>query len=76
MLLHTLLHPKINKEDPPVWAEHRAAFKKAGAAVDLQPMERFAFYRAAGAPGHALTIQTADQGLFANLLLTMGVRKP
>ena len=61
-------------EDPPVWAQYRAAMKAAGLKFDLQPIEKWEFYKAVATPDHVLTIQTADQQRFANLLLTVGVR--
>lgn len=61
--------------DPPVWAEFRKIFKSAGLAIDLEPIEKWKFYDAVRTPDHVLTIQTADQGLFANLLLSIGVRQ-
>jgi L-fucose mutarotase len=61
--------------DPPVWAEFRQIFKSAGLPVELQPIEKWDFYEAVRTPDHVLTIQTADQGLFANLLLSIGVRR-
>ena len=65
--------PYALTEDPPVWAEYRRVLKDAGLAVQLQPIEKWDFYKAVSTPDHVLTIQTADQQRFANLLLTMGV---
>jgi L-fucose mutarotase len=62
------------KEDPPVWAEFRKVFAEAKLNVKLQPIEKWDFYKAVETPDHVLTIQTADQQRFANLLLTIGVR--
>ena len=59
---------------PPVWAEYRTTIKEAGLPLELQPIEKWEFYKAVGTPDHVLTIQTADQQRFANLLLTIGVR--
>ena len=61
-------------EDPPVWAQYRATMKAAGLKFELQPIEKWAFYKAVATNDHVLTIQTADQQRFANLLLTVGVR--
>jgi L-fucose mutarotase len=61
--------------DPPVWAEFRQILKAGGLTIDLEPIEKWAFYEAVRTPDHVLTIQTADQGLFANLLLSIGVRR-
>jgi L-fucose mutarotase len=60
--------------DPPVWAEYRRAIADAGLGVTLEPIEKWAFYKAVATPDHVLTVQTADQQRFANLLLTIGVR--
>jgi L-fucose mutarotase len=60
--------------DPPVWAEYRRVLNQAGLSLELQPIEKWAFYEAVSTPSHVLTIQTADQQRFANLLLTIGVR--
>lgn len=61
--------------DPPIWADFRAVFRAAGLGVELEPIEKWAFYEHVRTPDHVLTIQTADQQLFANLLLSIGVRR-
>jgi len=61
--------------DPPVWAEYRSILSSAGLAIELQPISRWQFYDAVDSRDHVLTIQTGDQALWANLLLTVGVRK-
>jgi L-fucose mutarotase len=61
--------------DPPVWAEYRQVLKGAGADIELEPIEKWQFYDAVASRDHVLTIQTADQALWANLLLTVGVRQ-
>ena len=66
--------PYALSEDPPVWAEYRRELKSAGLGLDLAPFEKWDFYKAVATPDHVLTIQTADQQRFANLLLTIGVR--
>lgn len=62
-------------QDPPVWNEYRQILTSAGASIELQPIERWDFYDAVASRDHVLTIQTGDQALWANLLLTVGVRK-
>lgn len=62
-------------EDPPVWNEYRTILKDAKASIELQPIERWDFYDAVASRDHVLTIQTGDQALWANLLLTVGVRQ-
>jgi L-fucose mutarotase len=61
--------------DPPVWAEYRQVLQGAGADIELEPIEKWQFYDAVASRDHVLTIQTADQALWANLLLTVGVRQ-
>ena len=60
--------------DPPVWAEYRAEIEAVGLAVELEPIEKWAFYEAVATPDHVLTIQTGDQQRYANVLLSIGVR--
>ena len=66
--------PYALAEDPPVWAQYRRAMKDAGLKLELEPIEKWDFYKAVATLDHVLTIQTADQQRFANLLLTIGVR--
>lgn len=66
--------PYALTEDPPVWADYKKTIAAAGVDVKLEPIEKWAFYKAVSTPDHVLTIQTADQQRFANLLLTVGVR--
>jgi L-fucose mutarotase len=61
--------------DPPVWAEYREVFSKAGLNLTLEPIEKWDFYKHVNTTDHVLTIQTADQHMFANLLLAIGVRR-
>jgi L-fucose mutarotase len=60
--------------DPPVWNELRAITAEAGVSVKVEPISKWDFYKAVESPDHVLTIQTADQALWANVLLTMGCR--
>jgi L-fucose mutarotase len=75
---NTMMYEKTGpyglKADPPVWAQYRSVFKKAKLPLKLQPIEKWEFYKAVATPDHVLTILTADQQRFANLLLTIGVR--
>jgi L-fucose mutarotase len=66
--------PYALSEDPPVWAQYRRVMKDAGLKLELEPVEKWDFYKAVNTQDHVLTIQTADQQRFANLLLTIGVR--
>lgn len=66
--------PYALTEDPPVWDEYRKVIRAAGLSVALEPIEKWSFYDAVATPDHVLTIQTADQQRFANILLSIGVR--
>lgn len=61
--------------DPPAWDEYRGILAAAKSSVELKPIERWDFYDAVASRDHVLTIQTGDQALWANLLLTVGVRQ-
>jgi L-fucose mutarotase len=60
--------------DPPVWVEYRRILAAAGAGCRLEPILKWDFYEAVASPDHVLTIQTAEQAPWANLLLTVGCR--
>ncbi len=66
--------PYALTEDPPVWNEYREVIQQANLDLALEPIEKWDFYEAVNTSDHVLTIQTADQQRFANLLLTVGVR--
>jgi len=66
--------PYALSEDPPAWADYRKTIQAAGLELDLEPIEKWSFYDAVATEDHVLTIQTADQLCFANILLTIGVR--
>lgn len=68
--------PYAHQGDPPVWAEYRQVLKECGRDIELEPIKKWDFYEAVMSPDHVLTIQTADQNLWANLLLSVGVREP
>ena len=59
--------------EPPAWVEYRAIAKEAGLAA-IEPIAKWDFYKAVESPDHVLTIQTADQALWANVLITIGCR--
>ncbi|QDT39271.1 RbsD/FucU family protein [Stratiformator vulcanicus] len=60
--------------DPPVWDDYRQTIKNADLDIELQPTEKWEFYNAVETADHVLTVQTADQQRYANILLTIGVR--
>ena len=66
--------PYARHGEPPVWNEYRAVIAKAGASLKLEPILKWDFYKHVESPDHVLTIQTADQALWANVLLTIGCR--
>ena len=67
--------PYCLPHDPPVWTAYRSILASGGLSIPLQPISRWEFYDAVDSREHVLTIQTGDQALWANLLLTVGVRK-
>ena len=66
--------PYAQKGEPPVWEEYRRIIASAGLQLKLEPIPKWDFYEAVNSPDHVLTIQTGDQALWANVLLTMGCR--
>ena len=66
--------PYAQAGEPPVWEQYRAEIEAAGLSLQLQPIQKWDFYEAVASPDHVLTIQTADQSLWANVLLVMGCR--
>lgn len=73
-MMYETTGPYALEADPPVWAEFQGAIDAAGVSLKLEPIEKWEFYKVVNTPDHVLTIQTADQQRFANLLLTIGVR--
>ncbi len=66
--------PYAQAGEPPVWAEYRRDLVAAGSTLPLRPISKWDFYDAVASPDHVLTVQTGDQALWGNLLLTMGCR--
>jgi L-fucose mutarotase len=66
--------PYAQKGEPPVWNEFREVVARAGSKLKLEPILKWDFYQHVESPDHVLTIQTADQALWANVLLTIGCR--
>ncbi len=60
--------------DPPVWDDYRKTLAEAKSELSILPLEKWDFYKKVITPDHVLTIQTADQQRYANILLTIGVR--
>ena len=57
-----------------VVADWTSRYKDADVDLKLEAIEKWAFYDAVATNDHVLTIQTADQQRYANILLTIGVR--
>jgi L-fucose mutarotase len=76
--IHTMMYetegPYALKGDPPVWDEYRQVLQAAGSSLKLESIEKWTFYDAVVTPDHVLTVQTADQQRYANILLHIGVR--
>ncbi len=60
--------------EPPVWNDFRQILAEAGSPLKLEPILKWDFYKAVESADHVLTIQTADQALWANVLLSVGCR--
>jgi L-fucose mutarotase len=60
--------------EPPAWNDFRQIMKEAKLKTKLDPILKWDFYKAVESPDHVLTVQTADQALWANVLLKVGCR--
>lgn len=60
--------------EPPCWAEFRKVLAESGNAAALAPIQKWDFYKAVESADHVLTVQTGDQALWANVMLTLGCR--
>jgi L-fucose mutarotase len=66
--------PYASHGEPPAWKEFREIAQSAGVTAPIAPIAKWDFYQAVEGADHVLTIQTADQALWANVLLTVGCR--
>jgi L-fucose mutarotase len=66
--------PYARSGEPPVWNEFRTVISESGAHLTLEPVLKWDFYKHVESADHVLTIQTGDQALWANVLLTVGCR--
>jgi L-fucose mutarotase len=73
-MMYTPDDPYTLQGDPPVWDDYRRIVQESGLALSLEPIPKWDFYKAVETPDHVLTILTADQQRFANVLLSVGVR--
>jgi L-fucose mutarotase len=60
--------------EPAAWSEYRSIAAAANIASPITPIPKWDFYKAMESADHVLTVQTADQALWANVLLTIGCR--
>jgi L-fucose mutarotase len=67
--------PYAKAGEPPAWNDYRAIIRDSGLTLRLESILKWDFYKAVESPDHVLTIQTADQALWANVLLTIGCRQ-
>ena len=59
--------------EPSIYGDFR---QMLGDDIELQPLERFAFYDEAKKDSCCLVIATGEQRIYANILLTIGVVPP
>lgn len=68
--------PYAMADDPPIWSEFRDILAAGGFNDPMDRIERFAFYEAGRGRDVALAVATAEQRIYGNVLLTIGVIKP
>ena len=68
--------PYALAEEPAIWGEFRDILAAGGFGEPMGRLERFAFYEAGRGPDVALAVATAEQRIFGNVLLTIGVIQP
>jgi L-fucose mutarotase len=62
--------------EPEIWEDFRRCLSRAGHELELEPVERQAFYDLVRTPDLALVIVTGEQRLYGNLALRVGVVPP
>ena len=67
--------PYAQRGEPIVWREYRRIIRESRLKLELEPILKWDFYKAVASPDHVLTVQTGDQALWANVLLTLGCRQ-
>ena len=68
--------PYAMSGEPAIWAEFSRVLAEHGSPVPLEPVERMQFYDLAATPQVALVVATADQRLYANVMVRIGVVFP
>ena len=61
-------------DDPPIWIKYRKILTEKNLNLTLNPIPKWDFYHTVMSDDHVLTVQTAEQELWANILLTIGCR--
>lgn len=66
--------PYAKQGEPPSWGVYRKLLETYSPGLALGAIMKWDFYKAVQSDDHVLTIQTADQALWSNVLLTVGCR--
>lgn len=72
-MMYTADDPYTVDRDPPAWDDYRRILAASGLSLDTIP--KWDFYKAVETPDHVLTVLTGDTQQFANVLLSVGVRR-
>ena len=62
--------------EPAAWGEFQTILQQQGVEKKIEPIMKWEFYAAVESPDHVLTIQTGDDALWANVLISIGSRPP
>lgn len=65
-----------HKGEVPIFDIFRELVQKQDEKLELEKIERFAFYDFARGKNVTLAIQTGETRLYGNIMLTIGVRHP
>jgi L-fucose mutarotase len=68
--------PYAKYGEPAAWGEFKTILKQLRIPKKIEPILKWDFYAAVESPDHVLTIQTGDDALWANVLLSIGSRPP
>jgi L-fucose mutarotase len=68
--------PYAKYGEPAAWGEFKSILKEMGIKKKIEPILKWDFYAAVESPDHVLTIQTGDDALWANVLISIGSRPP
>jgi len=67
--------PYALSEDPSIWTEFSAELSKVGFNEKLELVGRHDFYKLAAEDNVCLVIATGEMRIYANIALTIGVRR-